>query len=462
MPILGLMTTEQFSSDRFKNIRRSVFYFYPNGTAPLLGLLSLMKEEVTNDPEFKWYEKRLVQQTTTAANISTTIAFYKTVDATWATWTIADGNITFATTTQYGVKVAAGGTAQFRVGHIFKMNVIDTNAASQELQGRITYVDATNDRLAFLPVRVPTVAVDYDSASNAGAEILVIGNAFAEGALSQSGTAGTSTLNVYNAPINPSNYTQIFRTPYQITGTALKTSAKFDEDGIFPDMAKDAAVNHMRELEFAFLFGNSLQYTSGSTVLRNTGGVLYFLRLWEAADSIYRGGTGAAAITADTSDDKRIIVNASGSMSLNQYDGYLERIFRNVKNKNNEILALCGSGYLLNMNKAYEGKAVLESSIPMTETYGMNVVGHQTPFGKIWYKTHPLFSLNPTMRFNAVYLDVGNLKYRPLAGRDTELLRDRQPNNADYIEHEYLTEAGLEVDAPEAHMYIQNFATVGV
>lgn len=457
MPILGLMTSEQFASERFKNVRRSVFYYFPNGTAPLIGLLSLMKEEVTNDPEFKWYEKRLVQQRTTAANIATTIVFYKTVSADFGTWTAADGNITVDTTTQYGVKVATGGTAQFRAGHIFKMNVIDANAAVQELQGRVTYVDAANHRLAFLAVRAPTAAVDYDAA-NAGAEILVIGNAFAEGALSQSGTPGTSTLNVYNEPINPANYTQIFRTPYQITGTALKTSAKFDVEGIFPDMAKDAAVNHMRELEFAFIFGNSLQYTSGSTVLRNTGGVLYFLRLWEAANSIYRGGTGAAAITADTEDDKRIITNSSGTLSLNAYNGYLERIFRNVKNKNNEILALCGSGFLLTMNNAYEGKAVLQSSIPMEDTYGMNVIGHQTPFGKVWYRTHPLFSMNPTLRFNALFLDVGNLKYRPLAGRDTELLKNRQPNNADYIEHEYLTEAGLEVDAPEAHMYLQNVA----
>jgi len=456
MPILGLMTTEQFASERFKNVRRSVFYFYPNGTAPLIGLLSLMKEEVTNDPEFKWYEKRLVQQRTTAANISSTIVFYKTVSADFNTWTTADGNITVDTVTQYGLKVAS--TAQFRVGHIFKMNIIDANGATQELQGRITYVDAGNARLAFYAVRVPTANVDYDAAGNAGSEVLVIGNAFAEGALSQSGSAGLSTLNVYNEPINPSNYTQIFRTPYQITGTALKTSAKFDAEGIFPDLAKDAAVNHMRELEFAFIFGNSLQYTSGSTVVRNTGGVLYFLRLWEAANSIYRGGTGAAAITADTDDDKRIITNSSGTLSIDAYNSYLERIFRNVKNKNNEILALCGSGFLLTLNNAYAGKAVLQTSVPMTETYGMNVVGHQTPFGKVWYRTHPLFSLNPTLRYNGLFLDVGNLKYRPLAGRDTELLKNRQPNNADYIEHEYLTEAGLEVNAPEAHMYLQNVA----
>lgn len=453
MPILGLMTTEQFSSERFKNIRRTVFYYYPNGTAPLIGLLSLMKEEVTNDPEFKWYEKRLEQQRTTMAYISSTISFYSSVSADFGTWTAASANFAMAADSQYGVKVAS--TAQFRVGHIVKMNIINASAATEEIQGRVTYVDSANARLGFVCILAPSANVDYDAATT-GFEVLVIGNAFAEGALSVSGTAATSTLNVYNSPINPSNYTQIFRTPYQITGTALKTSAKFDTEGIYPDQSKEAAVNHTREMEFAFIFGQSRQFSSGSTIVRSTGGVLYFLRLWEAVDSIYRGGSGAAAITSDSSDDKRIITNSSGNLSINTYNGYLERIFRNVKNKNNEILALCGSGFLLTMNAAYEGKAVLQASVPMTETYGMNVVGHQTPFGKVWYKTHPLFSLNPTLRYNALFLDVGNLKYRPLAGRDTELLKNRQPNNADYIEHEWLTETGLEVDAPEAHMYLQN------
>lgn len=455
MPILGLMTTEQFSSERFKNIRRSVFYYYPNGTAPLIGLLSLLKEEVTNDPEFKWYEKRLEQQRTTSAYISTTVTFYSAVDSTFTTWTAATGDITMAAGTQYGVKVASGGTAQFRVGHIFKMNITDTAAATQEIQGRVTYVDASNNRLAFIAVKIPTAAVDYDAAIT-GNEILVIGNAFAEGAQSVSTSAGLSTLNVYNTPINPSNYTQIFRTPYQITGTALKTSATFDESGVYPDQAKEAAVNHMREMEFAFIFGEKQQYSSGNIVLRNTGGILYFLRLWEAANSIYRGGSGAAAVTADTDDNKRIIENTSGVLSMATYDDYLERVARNIKNKNNELLVLCGSGFLKVINRAYAGSATLNADLPMEETYGMNVVAHQTAFCKVYYKTHPLMSLNPTLRFNALFLDIGNLKYRPLAGRDTELLKDRQPNNADYIEHEYLTESGLETDAPEAHMYLKN------
>lgn len=452
MAILGLMTAEQFSSERFKNIRRSVFYFYPNGTAPLIGLLSMLKEEVTNDPEFYWYEKRMLEQRTTLANIAGTIALYSLVDSTFTVWTQAAADFTFTPGTQYGIKVAASGTAQFRAGHIIKFNVLNAaGTATQEIQGVVQYIDAANNRMAFICSKGPGANTNYDDAANAGKEVLVVGSAFGEGALSNSST-GTSTMNVYNLPISVSNYTQIFRTPYQITGTALKTSAKFDAEGIFPDQAKEASVNHMREMEYGVIFGQKYLGTDPSgNPRRFTGGILYFLALWEAGSTY-----GNTAATSDTDDTKRIIANSTGVLSMKTYDGYLERTFRNIRNKSGELLCLCGSGFLLTLNNMYKGQACLDASLPMTETYGMNVVAHQTPFGKVYYKSHPMFNLNATLRFNGLFLDLGNVKYRFLAGRDTELLRDRQPNNADYIEHEYLSEAGFEVDSPESHLYVQN------
>jgi len=448
--ILGLTTSESFSSERFKNVRRSVFYFYPNGASPLIGLLSLMKEEVTNDPEFKWYEKRLLAQRTITAVISSTIVFYSAVDSTFATWTAATGDFDITADSQYGVKVTSGGTAQFRVGHIIKMEVTLADATIQTILGRVTNVDATNNRLAFVAVQGNSSSdVDYDSSANVGLEVLIVGSAFAEGAVG-------SSDNPYNEPINPYNYTQIYRTAFELTGTVLKTSLKYDETGPYKDQAKDASVNHMIELEKNFIFGARRQVTSGTTPIRYTGGVLWYLAQYEAADSIYRGGTGAAAVTANTNDDKRLIKLTDGYLTDKLYNGYLERVFRVTNNKMNEKLVLCGSGFLNVINQLYASRACLDGSMPLTETYGMNVVAHQTPFGKIYYKSHPLFNQNPILRYNALFLDVLNLKYRYLNGRDTELLTDRQANDADYRKDEWLTEAGLELNFPESNMYLQN------
>ena len=451
MAILGLMTAEQISAYRPKNVRRSVFYMYPNGTAPLVGLLSLMKDEVTNDPEFKWYEKRMVEQRTTTAYISGTTQFFSGVDSTFTTWTTAAANFTFVLGTQYGIQVAASGTTQFRVGHIFKTLTINTSVADEELQGRVTYVDAANNRLAFIAIRVPAVATDYDAATT-GREVLVIGAVQAEGSASVSSSAALSTLEVYNTPIQPGNYTQIVPSNWQITGTAGKTSVWFDTRGVDPDLAKEASVNYSRYLEYYFIFGEKYErVVSATNVERTTGGILYFLRLWEAGSTY-----GNTAATADTDDTKRIIENASGVLSAKTYNKYLERAFRFNRNKNNELLCLCGNGFLQTLAEMYAGKQTFTAQMPSKDNFGMQVVGHMTSFGQVWYKTHKLFNMNSTLRYNGLFTDLSCLKYRYLAGRDTTLRKDIGPKGADYVEDGWLSESGLEVNSPESHMYIKN------
>lgn len=453
MAILGLINAESFSTERFKNVRRSVFYFYPNGAAPLTGLISLLKDEVTNDPEYKWYEKRLPEQRSITVAISTTIPWYATgitIAAGKVTAaTIAAANITFTAGTQYAVVVSASPENIFRIGHLIRMRMIDSGGTLyQEVVGRVNAVNTAADTpantLGFIAVNTVSVAVDYDIAGNVGSEVLVVGSSFAEGSLDISS-------GIYNLPINPFNYTQIARTPFQITGTALKTSAKFDETGVYKDMAKENSVNHMIELEKNFLFGQQGLLNTGGVVTRSMGGVLWFLNQWELGTTY-----GNSAATVDSADNKRIIANTDGKMTDKRYNTYLERLFRVTNNKANEKLVLCGSGFLNVINQLYMSRACLDASLPMTETYGMNVVKHTTPFGNIYYKAHPLFSQNAVLRNNALFLDVQNLVYRHLDGRDTALLKNRQANDADYRKDEWLTECGLEVRFPESHMYLQN------
>src|SRR5438034_4930897 len=62
MAILGLLDTDGVLNDRFKSVRRRVFIAYPNGKAPLTGILSLLEDEECSDPEFNFYEDRLDDQ----------------------------------------------------------------------------------------------------------------------------------------------------------------------------------------------------------------------------------------------------------------------------------------------------------------------------------------------------------------------------------------------------------------
>ena len=60
----GLISSEQIDDYWSQNTRRKVFYAYPNGTAPLTGLLSMMENEMTPQPSFGWNEERWTETAT--------------------------------------------------------------------------------------------------------------------------------------------------------------------------------------------------------------------------------------------------------------------------------------------------------------------------------------------------------------------------------------------------------------
>ena len=60
MAVAGLRGTGDWATDeRPKNFREMILWRNPNGMAPLTALLSKMKTESTDDPEFAWYEEEL-------------------------------------------------------------------------------------------------------------------------------------------------------------------------------------------------------------------------------------------------------------------------------------------------------------------------------------------------------------------------------------------------------------------
>src|SRR6266481_6560860 len=470
MAILGLLNTESDPNWRFQNIRRQVFYFYPNGAAPLTGLLSLLQEEDTDDPQFSWYEKRLAEQRSTMVVATTTLVFTATPSSGVndsltadgaATLTMAGFNAAGTAGANQMIRFRVADSSQFRAGHIVRIPAITwttTGAGTFDLIAQITFVSTANAglinaRILAKPyLQQASTTLLSNLAAYVGKEVLVIGSSFQKGQdLGAQGTIMAATSEIYTIPVNPTNNAQIFRTPFSMTGTALKTGLKYDETGPYKDKAKESSVQHMIEMEKGFLFGYKSKTNVAGLLQFQTGGILGFLIDWEAG-TIY----GNAAATLDTDDNKRIISNVAGSINEKTYEKYLERVFRVTNNTANEKLVLCGSGFLSVINQMYKSKTTLTADLPLTDTYGMSVVRHQTPYGTIYYKSHPLFSQNAAMRYNALFLDIQNLRYRYVQGRDTELLKNRQPNDADYRKDEWLTEAGLECRFPESHMYLQN------
>lgn len=457
MSLFGLLSTEDFASERFTSIRRAVFYQYPNGAAPLLGLLSMLDGEVLNDPEFSWYEDRLQELvTTTVVNGTTSGAWYAdsagSLSSAMATTAAAR-----TAGTAYWLRVAS--LVPFRANDVIKVKAMNVTGSTVDAQFRIVansagvFSDATNTGyIRVTPINTIANVLNVYNQSDAGTEIQVLGNANMQG---QTG----SSEGGYTIATRTGNSAQIFRTPYSFTGTALVTSAKFDESGPYKDKAKKASMKHMIQMELQFLFGEPSKAIDSASGLPTytTGGIMFFLRLWEVGQgNAYAGVTSTYPVSASTqnSDDNKRIIDINGNITESNLDNYFEKLFRHTNNVSNEKLAFCGSGFLNVINKLYKGNTQFTADLPAGDTYGMSVVKHVCPFGTVYYKTHPLFSRNAYMRYNALFLDVQNFKYRYMQGRDTDVKKNVQPNDADYRKDEFLTEAGLELQFPEANMYM--------
>lgn len=451
MAIFGLVSTETYDSERFKNIRRSVQYQYPQGAFPLTGLLSIADSEETNDPQFSHWEKRWqLPRTLTASQGSSKGPIKTAADAD------AGDPVSLTADTEYIICV--DDASYFRVGKVVQIKLTNTSDAVVEVRGIVTALTDTSGTPNKIKIRTLAALADVKNGTtneSVDQEVLGIGTAFAQGRQNVTGER-------FNKPVEFYNYTQIFRTPFMLTGTAMKAPLRYDVKGPHQDKSKEHAVEHMVDIEQAILFGERSKYvasgdadpdTGAGLPLSTTGGILYYLRRWEAGDY------GTVSVADDDADDKRIIANSTGEVDEDKFDGWMERLFRVTNNTSNEKLCVCGSGSLKVLNQMWRNKVNLNTDIPSKETYGMKVSHLMTPWGDVYFKTHPLFNRNPSLRNSMLFLDVKNMKLRPMKDRDTKVLANRQPNDADYRKDEWFTELGFEMWFPESHMFIENISS---
>lgn len=442
----GLLSTETVSDYKSLNSRRKIFYQYPTGAFPIMGILSMLPSEETDKVEFGWWERRFPAQRTT------------TVASGTAPFLAADGSAfadlaSFVANTEYRVNVAD--TSQFKPTHVINIRGVTLNdvasaTANYEVKGTVTEINSTT-QLTFRPYDA-WAAVDNGATDNNALTVAIIGTANAEG--------GRSGTGIIQFPVNPTNYTQIFRTAFNISRTALKGGLKFDDSGPYKMQAKENGLRHMIELEKAVLFGEKHTVlvtdpdTGDQTPETKMGGIIWFLQQWEAANSIYRGGAGAAAVTANSDDNKRII-NLGGTMTKTQYNTYISRAFRKTSDKAYEKLVVCGGTFLETVNSLFE-KDIVRTTLFQEKTRNAEFIvhSHTTLRGTVHYKVHPLFDEDPDLQANALILDMGNLMYRPLTDSDTVFLKGRQETDRDGRKDEWITEAGLELRFPESNMYI--------
>lgn len=389
--IQGMRGTGEFGTDfRPKNYRELFTLLEPNGNAPLNALLSMGSSESTDDPEYKNFRDELPDRTLTVNGaIASTSTASITIDA-------ADDN-------KYAIKGA----------------IIINQTTGEVMQAT---ADTTATTLA---VTRNIGGTSHQIADNA--VLFISGYAAAEG-------GSSPTAISFDASV-VSNYTQIFRTAFQVSNTLsstyLRTGDKMDES-----MTK-ALKLHMSDIERAMFFGYKHEANgSTSAPTRYTGGLVNSLTNVVDITTSYASYGGASA----------------GKMSEEGFDSLLmSTVFKYGSNQKIAFVGETVANQLQQMGKDRWKPTVVEGS------YGVNLIRYTTFAGDLMVHLHPQFRQLNHMKNAMVIVDFPYLSYRYLEGRDTSLLENRQLPDADSVKHEYLTECGLELLQDKVHAYIKGW-----
>ena len=394
----GMRGTDSFGTDeRPKNFREMILWMAPNGRAPLFALSARMKKESTDDPEFSWWEevKDIGRVTLNEAGV---------VDETETTLTVAAYN--------------GRDAYQFQPGDILQVEV-DNVAYDAELL-KVTAVNSATE----IVVTRQYAGTDGTGGITNGAGFTRIGSAYEEG-------SGAPTV-VSQNPTKYTNKTQIFKTPYEITGTARETRFRTG-DPIKNDQIRKSFV-HSEKLEQAFFWGKQSEITGGGGQPERTMGGL--------REQITSNVTVFAADpTVDT------FINAVSPVFDYEAAG-----------AGDERIVYCGNGAINFLNKLIASDSSTRIQYNgVIEIYGQRLFTFRIPQGTLAIKTHPLFNVHPLYTYSMFVCNPMGLVYRPMKNRDTKIQKNIQGNDEDKQKDQWLTEASLEVHYERTFAYIGGF-----
>lgn len=377
-------TTDISSSQRIVNLDKAIKMVLP-AAAPFTTLLQQTSKEATGDPKFKWFEDDLKPRFDAINNGGGYTSS--------ATALVVDHGNYFA---EHDIVVVT------RTGEQLRVQAVVSNT--------LTVVRGTGTTSA--------AAINDDD------ELMIVSSAQPEGDVSKT-PRSSNGAEVYN-------YTQIFRTPYEVTGTAYASENETNPHD-WEHQTEKAMMEHKRDLELAFLFGQRSENTSGSEVRRTTAGIL-------------------AHITTNVTD-------AGGAFTETEFNTAMRTAF-SVKSGSNSAGTKVAFGSPLAtqvLNSYPASKVQINSSGEAKGRYGVDFTTFTSPFGAIRLVTH--WELAGTKYGGCLVLcDMGNIKYKFLknskANRDTFVRKEIQPPDQDGRKDEILSEVGLQVACESTHSIV--------
>ena len=398
MAIAGLRGTGDWGTDeRPKNFRETILFRNPNGSSPLTALMSKMKTESVDDPEFSWWEEEMNALRLTMANGTA----YSTTDNT----IVVTSNVSSA--------------LDCVAGDVFMVEKTLTSAYDHELIIVSSVTDSTT--VVFKRAQAGTAAAPIGVA----AALTKVGNMFAEG----SGAPSSSTRN----PTKLYNYVQIFKTTYDITNSAKLTKTRTG-DPVKNDK-KRKMFDHAVAMEMAALFGKRFEGTGeNGKPIRMSGGLLYMMSQYASS----------------------MITVFSTTPTETTFTDAVYKVFDYDTGAGDERIVLAGNGALNSLNRLANSQSRVRVNYDgLVDVYGMKLQKWVLPQGVLYVKSHPLFNTHSRFTNDMVILDPTALKYRPM--RDTVFKDNIQLPDADETKGQWLTEAGWEIEHLKTSAWISNF-----
>lgn len=242
--------------------------------------------------------------------------------------------------------------------------------------------------------------------------LLIIGTAYKEGA------ADPSTLSTKASP--KYNYTQIFRTPF--SGSASAEHVKMYGGVDRSHQRKLRGIDHALRIERQLLYGElKADATDGRHTFR---GVIKWI------------STNVTAVNGLLSEDTL----EDGLGPIFKYSSAGESYSR-VK------FAFCSAKALNAIN--YWGRSKLQTR-PTDKTYGIQIAKYLSSHGVLNVIYHPLLEGDIYGKYMVV-VDLTNILYRPLEGRDTKLITNIQSPSTDGWMDEFKTESSVQVQLEKSH-----------
>jgi hypothetical protein len=382
----GQQSTETpLQANRYFDVTDAVFLKKPD-ESPLTALMVGLQKTKSGDPEFKWFNKDIRAQATTASAQS----------LAGATLTVADASL-------------------FVPGDVIR--VIDQTLKTYLAIHRVTAVNTSTNVLTL--VRGLSGTTDATIAS--GDTILRIGNA------QQEYSAIPTPVGQDLIPF--SNYTQIFRHSSSYSRTFWE-STKF-----FADMReKELQTNrnekrkeHTREIESALWWGaKGIESSGSSNVRRMTGGIDYWL-----------------AQSATAGVENRVDIAGAGASTLAGFQAFLAGYGFAYGGQEKwgfasaEVLAILGN---LVIN-------TVRTENHLTKI-GMNVTTFEFSSGTLHLVRHDLFRYG-LYRNALVVIDPAHIDLRYVGDAMTRFKTDVGLPSDDGYQDSWLSEVGMEVAIPE-------------